>query len=257
MNTCSFRILALCCAFFIFLSCENSENHHSNTSPTKAGVVITFDDTFVDDWYLADQTLQNYSWKATFCVSKINTLNNAEIAKLIELQNEGHEIAGHGLNHLNATDFISNQGTNEYMNQEINPMLAIMHNVPLHVNTFAYPYGSRSTTSDAALLNKFQILRGTTYSSTNPSQQNCYFNGSNIVFGLGIDSNYTHFSIPYILDLLAYAKQNHKILILYGHKPVNNVTADYETKMETLNIICNYIKQNNMKFYTLSELNNL
>ena len=248
--------IMLLCTFFLF-SCGNKKTLKKNKTSYNSGVVLTFDDTTINEWFEADHTLKKYSWKATFCVSKINTLSHSEIEKLLHLQSEGHEIAGHSLNHFNATTFVAQNGINEYINQEINPMLDLMNHYSLKVSSFAYPFGFRNKTIDTALLCKFKIVRGTTYGSESPSQQNCYYNNSKLVYGIGIDTRHPSFSIPYLLKLLDYAKRNHKILILFGHKPVTTVTANYQTEMKTLNLICNYVKQNKMKFYTLSELDHL
>lgn len=256
MNKKYFKFILLC-TFFLF-SCENKESSKKNKSKNSdAGVVITFDDTSINEWYKADKMLRQYSWKATFCVSKINTLNYSEIKELLELQNEGHEIAGHSFNHFDAPKFVAKNGINAYFSQEINPMLALMHFYSFKVTSFAYPFGFRNPALDVALFKKFKIIRGTTYGAEDPFFQNCYFNHSKLVFAIGIDTDHPNFSIPYLIKLLDYAKRKHKILIFFGHIPVVNVTANYQTKMETLKLICNYVKQHNMTFYSLSDLNNL
>lgn len=132
-----------------------------------------------------------------------------------------------------------------------------MDNNSLPTTSFAYPNGARNTSIDNILFNDFEILRGTTYGNSNPPTQNCYYNGNRIVFGLGIDNSYPHFSISYFLSLLQYAKNNNKIVIFYAHKPVEKAQANYETEFETLIQICQFVKANNMKFYKISELYNL
>jgi peptidoglycan/xylan/chitin deacetylase (PgdA/CDA1 family) len=249
-------LIILLCTFFLF-SCESKKENNENTPSYKAGVVLSFDDEYVNEWFDADKKLRPYSWKATFCVSKINTLDTSEIDKLLKLQKEGHEIAGHSFSHLDAKKFVTQNGIREYINTEIDPMLRLMNFYSLKVTSFAYPFGFRNTTLDAGLSNKFKILRGTTYGAEDPFYQNCYFNNTQLVFGIGIDTNHPKFSIPYLIKLLDYAKRKQKILILFGHKPVKNVTADYQTKIETLNLICSYVKRNNMIFYTLSDLDRL
>lgn len=247
----------LLCTFFLF-SCENkTTSQKSNPKEINPGVVISFDDTSINEWYQADKILSQYSWKATFCVSKINTLSHSEIKELKQLQKEGHEIAGHGFHHFNAPKFVAKNGVDAYINQEINPMLALMHFYNFKVTSFAYPFGFRNANIDKALLKKFTIIRGTTYGAEDPFFQNCYFNNSRLVYGIGIDTDHPNFSIPYLIKLLDYAERKHKILVLFGHKPVLKITANYQTKIETLQLICNYVKQHNMTFYTLSELNNL
>ncbi|MFV5691765.1 polysaccharide deacetylase family protein [Flavobacterium sp. LT1R49] len=255
-NKKKFKFILLC-TFFLF-SCQNKNTpQKSKPKEINPGVVISFDDASINEWFQADKILRQYSWKATFCVSKINTLNRSEIKKLLDLQKEGHEIAGHSLNHFDAPKFVAKNEIDAYIDQEINPMLAVMHFYSLKVTSFAYPFGFRNSAIDIALLKKFKIIRGTTYGAEDPFFQNCYFNHSKLVFAIGIDTDHPNFSVPYLIKLLDYAKRKHKILLLFGHKPVKKITANYQTKIETLQLICNYVKQHNMTFYSLSDLNNL
>ena len=241
----------------VLFSCSENDDIPNQQSNLQSGVVISFDDDYVDEWFEVNNVLEPYDWKATFFVTKFNQLSTAKIQKLKDLKIDGHEIGGHGLNHLNAPNFISANGTAEYLNQEIIPMETLMNNNDLSTTSFAYPYGARNTTTDNLLLNRFEIVRGTTYGNANPASQNCYYNNNNLVFGLGIDKNYSHFSISYFLSLLEYAKNNNKIVIFYAHKPVPTFQNNYETEYQTLIQICNYVKNNNMKFYKISELFNL
>lgn len=250
------KFIIILLSILLFSCSKNDDSIDQNSNP-KAGVIISFDDDYVDEWHEVNAVLQPYNWKATFFVTRFHQLSTDKIQKLIALKNEGHEIGGHGLNHINATTFISSNGIGEYLNQEISPMVDLMNNYGFNVTAFAYPYGSRNTTTDNALYNEFQILRGTTYNNLNPNLQKCYFNNSRLVLGLGIDNNYAHFSISYLLSILEYAKNNNKIVVFYAHKPVQNYQNNYETEYQTLIEICNYVKTNNMKFYTISELYNL
>jgi len=246
----------LLCTFFMFLSCDN-EKPKPVIKSNIAGVVLSFDDDYINEWFATNQKMKQYSWKASFCVSKINTLSRSEINKLQELQNEGNEITGHSLNHYNAVDFIYNHKVEEYIRQEINPMMDLMHFYGFKVTSFVYPYGRRNTKLDKALLSRFKIVRGRAFCEEEPSKQGCYYNNSRLVFSFSIDDTHNHFNVYHLLELLDYAKKNNKILILNSHKTVNKVTDDYQTNEETLEIICKYIKHHNMKFYTLSDLNNL
>lgn len=218
---------------------------------------MSFDDAYVNEWFDTNRKLKKYSWKGTFFVSKINTLNIPEINKLLELQKEGHEIAGHGLNHYNAADFTRVHAISDYMRQEIDPMLDLMNFYGLKVTSFAYPYGGRTKKLDAALLKKFKIIRGRAFCEEVANKQGCYYNNSNLVFSFSIDDTHNHFNLPHLLELLDYAKKNNKILILNSHKTAEKVSGDYQTKNATLEFICQYIKRNKMQFYTLSDLEKL
>lgn len=244
--------IVLLCTFFILFSCEKEK---PAIKPYRAGVILSFDDAYVNEWFATDQKLKKYSWKGTFCVCKINRLRHAQIKKLLELQKEGHEIAGHTLNHINAADFLRVHTMREYMRQEIDPMMSLMNFYGLKVSSFAYPYGGRTQKLDTALLKRFKIVRGRAFCEEDAAKQGCYFNESNLVFSFSIDDTHNHFNIPHLLKLLDYAKKNDKILILNSHKTVENVTGDYQTKDSTLEYICQYIKRNHMRFYTLSDLN--
>lgn len=241
------------CAFLLLLFCEKDELKPIKKTVTP-GVVLSFDDEYINEWYTTDQKLKKYSWKASFCVSKINTLTISEISKLRELQNEGQEIAGHSYNHYNAVDFICDRNVEDYLDQDINPMLDLMDFYGFKVTSFVYPFGSRNKKLDAALLNKFKIIRGRAFCETNPKKQGCYYDNKSLVFSFSIDDTHNHFNIPYLIKLLDFAKKNNKILILNSHKTVNKVYGDYQTKNQTLELICKYIKKNNMKFYSLSDL---
>lgn len=240
----------------MLFSCNDSETVTDEQTNSKSGVVITFDDDFVDEWSLINSILEPYNWKATFFVTKFNQLSPAKIQKLKDLKLYGHEIGAHGLNHINAPTFISENGTNAYLNTEIFPMNNLMNANDLSPTAFAYPFGARNATTDSVLLNEYQILRGTTYGNANPASQNCYYTNNRVVFGLGIDNSYPHFSIPYFISLLNYAKKNNKIVVFYAHKPVTIHHGNYETEYQTLIEICKYVKNNNMKFYKISELIN-
>jgi peptidoglycan/xylan/chitin deacetylase (PgdA/CDA1 family) len=245
----SFSSSLLVVSLFTLLSCQQKES-----LPYQAGVVISFDDAYVDEWFETDKVLKKYDWKATFCVCRIDSIGKPQIQKLHDLQNEGHEIAGHGYHHYNAVKFVKANGIDNYIKQEIDPMVASMKRLKFNVTSFAYPYGERSDALDKALSTRFKMIRGRDFEDVAPEREGCYFRDSNLLYAFDIDNNHIHFSIPYLLELLDEAKKTNKILILSSHRPVQNLTANYQTKMETLEFICKYVKLNNMKFYTLSDL---
>lgn len=235
----------------LFSSCER------NKPKNLAGVVITFDDAYVDEWFYADKVLKKYNWKATFNVCRIDSVGDPQIQKLHQLQNQGHEIAGHGYHHYNAVKFTAAYGIDEYLKKEIDPMMASKKRKGLSMSSFAYPYGERSDELDKALDNRFKIIRGRAFCGDVPEKEGCYFHGSKYVYAFDIDNNHVHFSYHYLLELLDFAKKNNKILLLCSHKPVNEVTANYQTKIETLEFVCNFVKLNNMKYYTLNDLDKM
>jgi peptidoglycan-N-acetylglucosamine deacetylase len=223
------------------------------------GIIISFDDRNVSEWHAADIRLKNYNWKASFCISSYSKLTLNEIQKLHELADAGHEIAGHGYAHRDAVRTIDSLGADEYLNTEIYPMLELMENDRFSVKSFAYPFGSRNAETDELLFGHFDVLRGVGRgSSYTDAVRNCFYEGSPLVYSFGIDEMTPYFAgLDYeqcIRDVLTYARDNKKILLVYGHKPVENVTEAYQTSLSTLELISNFINENNMKFYTLSDL---
>lgn len=237
---------------FFFYSCSSSKNTNS-----KAGVVITFDDYFVNEWKEADAQLTKYKWKATFCVSNFKKLTTTDISNLKVLQNKGHEIAGHGFRHLNAKEFAKKNNKQQYLKVEIFPLIEAFKKEGIEIKSFAYPFGTKTQTLDFELKKHFEIIRGTVKGGKKVADNSNFYNGTRLANGIGIDSNYEHFSLNYITKVLNYAKKHNKIVVFYGHKPVEKATKEYEVEMKTLEIICQFVVSNQMKFYTLHELNSL
>ncbi|MBR9997349.1 MAG: hypothetical protein KFF73_00190, partial [Cyclobacteriaceae bacterium] len=191
--------------------------------------------------------------------SSYSSLSLNEVFKIHEWVDKGHEVAGHGLNHLSAVKISDSLGVDEYLNMEIYPMLDLMEKDGFNVKSFAYPGGSNNKQTDEALLGIFGTLRGVGW-STNYSNaiRKSFFEGFPVVYSFGIDEHKSYFAgLDYnqcILEALTYARDNNKILLVHGHETVETVTDEYQTSFATLDMICNFIIENNMKFYTLSEL---
>ncbi|MFT3948498.1 MAG: polysaccharide deacetylase family protein [Agriterribacter sp.] len=228
----------------------------------RSGVVFTFDDTFVDEWYSLNNVVpKKYNWKATFFVTAISSMTNAQKTKLRYLQAYGHEIGGHGYQHLNAAEYIRNNDAASYINTEITPMLKVMRENGLRVQSFAYPYGGRNKSTDSLLLRYFSMLRGTTSYNfiENIQDLGCYYNfdASKLVLGVGIDKIYNT-PTDYLISLLKYAKANNKIVIFYGHRPMLQAAdGQYQTSYSTILDLCKYANDNNIPFYRMNDINGL
>jgi peptidoglycan/xylan/chitin deacetylase (PgdA/CDA1 family) len=111
----------------------------------KAGIVISLDDAYLHEWFEADKVLSKYDWKATFCVCRIDSIGKQQLQKLHQLQDEGYEIASHGYHRYNAVTFVKANGIDQYIKQEIDPMIASMKRLNFNITSFAYPYGERSS----------------------------------------------------------------------------------------------------------------
>lgn len=254
------------------------ENMRALENVDGGGVIITFDDNSVLDWYKADKMLGKYGWKATFFVSGFHQLDAQDRQWLKELELKGHEIGSHSKNHLSARKFLSKNSISEYTDAEIAPSVEEMKKFGFRVNSFAYPRGHRGIPTnwfismmkkverkllgyrhrinalDKTLLEYFLVLRGTTYGNIEPSSQKNYANGTRVVFGLGIDDSYGN-DLEYIYTVLQYARDNDKVAIFYGHRisPGENLSK-YTTSYETLVGLSRYVKEKNMRFLSMRDL---
>lgn len=226
-------------------------------APYAPGVIFTFDDVFADEWCDADDILGEYNWKATFFVTRYGELNEELKNKVYHLELNGHEIAGHGLNHVHAPQYVAEHGLNNYIQNEIKPMIDIMGQDGYALKTFAYPYGEKTDQIDKKLLDYFNIIRGTTYGQLPPDKHDCYYNNSRVIYGLGIDQSYSHSGTEYLKSLMKYAKEQNKIVIFYGHETVNTISGNYQTNVDKLKELCSYANQLGLKYYTVNELNYL
>jgi len=236
----------------LFFSCSN------RNVKNKAGVIISFDDYSVNEWCWADSILQKYGWKANFNISNFDRLDSIDFVNLRKLQSEGHEIAGHGFNHIDACETVEKEGLDVYLDIEIIPMIEKMNKELGGVSTFVYPFGNRNSVIDKELLKYFKVLRGTTYDLSNINNNDCYCNlsdTSHLIQAIGIDKSYEHMSIVNLKKKLDFAKKHNKVLVLYGHIPVLKSNESYRVEIATLEYICKYIKSNDMEFYTYSDLN--
>lgn len=239
------------CFPLLLVSCETN---FSALYPHKgAGIILTFDDHDVTDWFKADSIFQKYFWKATFCVSNFSSLNGEEINDLQILQGEGHEIACHSATHLNAVEFVKAHSLKEYLDTDIFPAIQAMKAHNLDIQSFAYPYGERNWDIDKELLKYFKILRGTVGNTRLPSQQFGFANGTQVVYALGIDRHYGN-DLNYLLSLLDYAEKSDRIAIFYGHAIKEDDSRRYVTSYHTLEGLCNFIVEHDMQFFTLKDL---
>jgi PKD repeat protein len=230
---------------FITVSDEQPGQSH-------AGIAITFDDNSVGDWYAIRSILKNNSANATFFISNYATLEDSDISMLRTLQEDGNEIGYHGYSHLDASTYLENHTISEYMSNEIFNGISLMQAGGFDPVDFALPNGHGSDNSNLtnALQQYFIHIRGTSGDSI------YYQYGSNmpVIYAQGIDDITYGQSMDDIYNYILTAKENDEIVIFYCHDPVPSDPQDYQVSYSRLQNITAFVSQNNMKFYTVSEL---
>lgn len=105
-----------------------------------AYVSLTFDDG-LDEHYTIANELNVYDMKATFYVNSGRLGNNRlTINQLKQMQQLGHEIGGHTINHVNLNTTSLDSRTQEVCNDKQN-----LENMGLQISSFAYPFGITPT----------------------------------------------------------------------------------------------------------------
>lgn len=122
-------------------------------------LALSFDDAAVDDWFAMRPIFDRRGAKVTFFVSNYDTLGARQRKELRELASDGHDIELHSLHHLAAPEYAAAHGIAGYLADEIDPAMALMTADGFDPIVFAYPYGYRNQALDAALLERFAMVR--------------------------------------------------------------------------------------------------
>ena len=161
-----------------FSGCKKFEKNGQLQDP---GIVVTFDDDRIDNWFTYLPMLDSVG---------ITALPPQQKSKLAIIQSHGHEIAFHGTNHYNMMDYVYKQkhSVEECMKCEVEDGLKLMNRDGFYPITFAYPMGAHNGLFDKMLKRYFKSVRALngTYDyskSLAPTEKN------DILYGLGIDKS--------------------------------------------------------------------
>ena len=243
------KFIALGIIVILFAGCKKFEKSGFLKEP---GVVLTFDDDRVDNWYANLALLDSAGARVTFYICKYQRFTPEQKTKLAVLQSHGHEIAFHSTNHYNMMDYVYKQKhtIDQLMRNEVESGLKAMNDDGFYPTTFAYPYGAHNGLYDKLLMRYFKSVRalnGTEdYSlSLAPMEKN------NVLYGLGIDKNSKR-SDEAIAHVIRSAFANKAYAVFVGHN-INSSIALSVTK-ERLERIFAQVKKLGLKYYTASEI---
>lgn len=246
---------------FLLVGCETR-------TPFPGGIAISFDDRFIEEWYELRPLFANYGAKVTFYIHG-DTLTEAELKMLHELQNDGHEIAFHGTIHGDASQLLKNHGIEGYLDQEIRPGLAFFRRHGFNPTSYAHPGGTRTRKTDEALLTKgFVTLRDVAKAERYYRGIKLYhippafmphifyrFNDRKNLYALQIDRE-TQLSVEEMKKAIRKAGEKGSVLMLFGHQPLpdNPTTEQYGFEIAFLKEILQEAQSAGLRFYTMSEL---
>ncbi len=230
----------------------------------KGGIALTFDDGLIDNWYPYNSLFQTYHARATLNMLRIDDFSSVQLSEMDTMHNEGNEIASHSMNHYDAVDYTSDHTVQQWLDTDIIPSINELSARYDNVYTFAYPYSSSNSVTDAALKPYFRTIRSATWpdtpSSNSIASSDAYYNWDNcqLVYGIEID-DHTDYSVANIENGMDEAANDGTVLILYGHEIVPTVpsgsSGDYHTSVAKLTAILSYAYANNITFYRMGDLN--
>ena len=225
-----------------------------------AGVVITFDDESVTQWfdYFSAQTPDV---RATFFTNSWHTFTDTEVQMLRDLETTGHEVACHTFDHSGAFEEYGLDPTRitEYLNEQIIPALNNMRADGFNPVSFSYPYGEHNEAYDTAVRAYFPYLRGGSGDANTPLNQidNIYHNEpKNFKFlaAEGIDTLNNRL-FEDIRDSFIRAKNNNEIVNLFAHRILepSEIGTTLGVSRQLLDRIIQEAKDQGLKFYTYAQ----
>jgi peptidoglycan/xylan/chitin deacetylase (PgdA/CDA1 family) len=242
------KVLSIFYSVIFLHSCTKTEQRGFMS---QAGIALTFDDTYIDEWYQQMPLLDSFNARVTFYISSYHRISEEQKAELHTLQSHGNEIAFHSTHHKDFVKYSDEHGLQSLFNDEVDADMKLMHADGFFPVTFAYPYGSHNEVIDHFLLQQFKSVRA--LNGTDDYAKSLTENSNNhILYGFDIDLS-SHHTLSLILDLIHSAEQGKNCLVLVGHH-INRKDLQMEVPLERLRAILKTAADAHMKFYTASEI---
>jgi hypothetical protein len=127
--------------------------------PRRAGICLSFDDDAVDEWMQLRDLFARYDARATFFVTRYREFGPRRRQLLHQLADDGNDIEAHGVNHLNARDFVDAYGIDQFINDEVQPSLDVLRADGFAPVAYAHPFGAHTPEINAELLTRVDGLQ--------------------------------------------------------------------------------------------------
>jgi len=242
---------------FCLISCAVAKEDSLKQEPANtAGVALTFDGYSVKQWAALGPFLKQYKARCTFFISRINKIKPPQIKQLQQLQSDGHEIGCSNLSKRNPLKFIKKNSLDAFIKMEIRPAMEILLMNNLNFESFGYAYFESSPPLEDALQLKFKQVRyagkkeNTLLKDFNPVYFN--FNKAQKITGAGISNGY-QVTGGEIREAMEKALAEKTVLILIAHQP-GNEPGDHFIPISKIKGILDFVKNNKMQFYRISDL---
>ena len=235
-------------ALVSFYSCKKYD--HPGHMP-KAGIALTFDDDYIDDWYKYLIFFDTSNVKVTFYISNYLKLTADQINKLHILKDHGHEIGYHSVTHPDFVKYLQNNSMGKLEHEEIIKGLERMNKDGFSPVTFAYPFGSHNEVLDNCMLRRFKSIRFLN-GTTNYAKSFTTSNDNYELYAMGMDMS-SGKSNQELVNFVKQAKENDNCLVLVGHH-IGRKDLEMQVPFMRLKAIVKAAKDLGMEFYTASEI---
>jgi peptidoglycan-N-acetylglucosamine deacetylase len=248
------RTNALCAALSLILFTSGS-GCQPRSELAEAAVVLTFDDTFIEPWHDHRWLFDEHDARATFLLGRPAGIEAERFELLRQLQDEGHEMGCHTLDHVDVVEYVDSASTDALIDDQILPALEIMDREDLGHRSFSYPYGRYTGETNDALADHFDILRGIGRAD-DPREIFHTWRGETFVHAASVDLGTVD------LDDLAVAMdmavEDGNALLLYAHKIIET-EEDYAPETPSiltgdLATVLQMATDRDLPFHTLSYL---
>ena len=248
-----FLLPLLILTVYAFTSCT------TRNPDAQAGISISFDDQYVEEWYALRNLLNRYDAKVTFFITYADSLTEAEKQMLHTLQQDGHEIASHGTRHVNAEYFIKEHSYRKYLDEEIILNSQFLEEAGFTPTAFAYPFGAKYWFTDYLLLKHFKMLRGVAPPNKKEglaASDAAFYKHDNSRTPAAANIDVRDGLTPEMIDeAIKRAVQQKQVLLLFGHKPAPASEAEgYSFNIDFLEYILKTAKEHELKHYRFSDL---
>ncbi|TDH23264.1 hypothetical protein EXU57_17470 [Segetibacter sp. 3557_3] len=240
-------LLLLVWMFYVGCTKDSVKNGHVD----RPGIALTFDDTYIDEWYACLPLLDSFGVKATFYISSYHRFSSAQKLKLKHLQQKGHEIAFHSTNHFDLKQYLNNASMDKLIKCEILAGLEKMNADGFYPKTFAYPYGKHTALLDNELGKYFKSVRALN-GTTNLAKSLVTGCENRIIYGLGIDESSKR-PLSQLLQLVRNAKSGNACAVFVAHH-IGTDTLKMQLPVYKLRALIEEAHSLKMSFCTISEL---
>lgn len=218
---------------------------------------LTFDDRFLDQWIKADEIFKKYDARVTFFIS--GKIDDQTLAALKRLQDGGHSIGLHALNHAKMPGYIKKHGMTAYTANEIMPQLEICRKNAITIRAFAYPYSQRDPDTDRELFKNFDFLRTNcnavkSADVTLDKADGCFVRNvqkKQLFYGFPASGN---FKLNEVKAAMKRAAEENAVLVFYAHNITEKPGKSHHIAYFQLIQILEYAKELQMRISGMNEL---